>query len=79
MSIHTIVASRQLPPIEPRPLIMLSSGLEGLDGLCEDGGRLLVPVEMGGLLFPKGFWVAEGVVLNFVLGMGGHCEEFYEH
>jgi hypothetical protein len=43
---------------------------ELLVGAGEHGRGLLVPVEVLGVVAPEGLWVVEGVLLDFVLGVG---------
>ena len=76
MSIHAIVACRDLAVRKPLPVIVSGARLECFGGSREGFSGVLVPVQVGGLLGPERFRIAEGVVLNFVLGMGRHYAVF---
>jgi hypothetical protein len=72
MSVHTVIASGDLAIWKPFPVIVFSSRFQGLLSSCKGGAGFLVPREMGGLLRPKGLWIVEGMVLDFVLWVGRH-------
>lgn len=76
MSIHAIVACRDLAVRKPLPVVVSRAGLECFGGSREGFAGAFVPVQVGGLFSPERFRIVEGVVLNFVLGMGRHYAVF---
>jgi hypothetical protein len=71
--IDGIVTGRYFPSREPLPMIMGRAALEFLRGFAECLRRLLVPIEMLGLMLPECLGIREGVVLDLVLWMGRHA------
>lgn len=57
-------------------MVVRYSGFKYLGGFGEGSAGFLVPVEMGGLLRPERFRVAEGMALDLVLGVGRHGAVF---
>lgn len=69
MSIHTVIASRDLPARKPLPVFMARPILQHLLRALECLSRRLVPVQVGCLFGPEGLGASEGVVLDLVLGV----------
>ena len=67
MAVDAVVAGRYLAIWEPLPVVVGLTAPQRLRPPREDRGRLLMPVQVLGLVGPETLRVTERVVLNFVL------------